>query len=45
MSGTEAASTTIAPTSTVALANNHFSVEHEGSTIIVTMNGLRLLRR
>ena len=38
MSGTEAASTTIAPTSTVALANNHFSVEHEGSTIIMSIS-------
>lgn len=37
MSAIDAAASTIAPTSTVALANNHFSVEHDGSTIIMSI--------
>lgn len=36
MSNGEVAS--IAPTSTVALANNHFRVDHDGSTIIMSIS-------
>jgi hypothetical protein len=38
MSSSEVAGHSIAPTSTVSIANNHFSVEHDGSTIIMSIS-------
>lgn len=38
MSNGEAASKAIGPSSTVTLANNHFSVDHDGSTIIMSIS-------
>ena len=38
MSAADSSAKTVHPTSTVGLANNHFSVEHDGSTIIMSIS-------